>query len=97
MVIVCPLHHYHRTDHLEAVVERMRVLGPPTLRGYWDDEARAWLMREGTHRLLAALRLGLAPRLRPIPWWRTRASLERARWAAVRRGHRFPEVQVCGS
>lgn len=97
MTIVCPLHHYYRPDHLETVVDRMRALGPPTLRGYRDPETGAWLMREGTHRLRAALRLGLAPRLLPIPWWRTRASLERARWAARKRGHRFPEVQVCGS
>lgn len=94
MIIVCALHTYHRTEHVHAVAELMRTLGPPVLRGHLDQETGAWLMREGTHRLLAALALGVAPVLVPIPWWRSRASLERARHAAAARGHRFPAVVV---
>lgn len=93
-MIVCSLHAHFDEAHLADVIEQMRVLGPPVLRGYHDAESGAWLMREGTHRLRAALHLGLAPALRPISWWRSRASLERARHAAAIRGHDFPCVEI---
>ena len=96
MVLVCPLHAYHRPEHVRAVAEQMRTLGPPVLRGYHDEHTGAWLMSEGTHRLRAALALGVAPVLVPVRWWRSRASLVRARHAAAQYGHRFPAVVVRG-
>ena len=42
----------------------------------------------------AALALNVAPVMVPIPWWRSKASLERARYAAMRNGHAFPRVEV---
>lgn len=92
MVIVNPLHWYYRPAHLEHVIAEMRRLGPPRLRAHFDGEV--WHAQEGTHRLRAAKALGVAPVLIPVPWRRTRASLERARYAAIRDGHVFVRVEV---
>jgi len=90
--VVNPLHAHFRPDHLEHVVAEMRVRGAPVLRAHFDGEV--WHAREGTHRLRAALRLGLAPILVPVPWRKTRGALERARLAAALHGHVFPVVEV---
>lgn len=95
-IVVCPLHAYYRSEHLTGVVQLMRRLGPPTLRGYWDPETGAWFMREGCHRLRAAHALGLTPSLVSIPWWRQRHALTRARFAAMEYGLTFPDVKVLG-
>lgn len=92
-VIVCPLHHHFRPDHLERVTEQMRTLGPPRLRGHVDSSGFIFL-REGTHRIRAAHALGLVPIVVNEPWWRSRPSLMRARWAARLRGLRFDTVAV---
>ncbi len=91
-VLVNPLHHYFTPTHLDHVIGEMRKRGAPVLRAYHDGEV--WHAREGTHRLRAALALGLTPVLVPVPWWRTRASLERARYAAIRNAHTFARVEV---
>ncbi len=91
-VLVTPLHAHFRQDHLEHVIGEMRRRGPPVLRAYFDGEV--WYAREGTHRLRAAKILGVVPILRSVPWWRTRASLERARFAAVRNAHEFERVDI---
>ena len=93
-MIVCPLHWYYSADHLAEVQAEMVRRGPPRLRGYLDEVSGAFLLREGTHRVRAAQRLGLVPVLVPIPWWRARARLDRARVAATTRGLRFPEVSI---
>lgn len=62
-MIVCPLHWYYSADHLAEVQDEMAVRGPPRLRGYMDDEAGVFLLREGTHRIrsrVAARTRGLA-------------------------------------
>lgn len=92
-VIVCPLHHYHRPDHLEHVIAEMHRRGAPVLRAHFDGEA--WFAREGTHRLRAALLLGFVPVLVPVPWPRTLAALERARFAAMRHSHLFDRIEIC--
>ena len=66
----------------------MRTRGAPTLRGYRDRLTGAVLLREGCHRIRAAHALDLAPVLVEIPWWRSAASLERARYAAF--SHALP-------
>lgn len=90
--IVVPLHHYYREAHLEHVIAEMRRRGSPVLRAHFDDGV--WYAREGTHRLRAALALGVAPVLVAVPWHRTREAMRRARFAAASRGHVFPRVEV---
>ena len=92
MILVNPLHHYHRPAHLIHVTAEMRRRGAPTIRAHFDGEV--WHCKEGTHRLRAALALGIAPVLVSVPWWRSAAALERARYAAVRNAHAFPRVVV---
>lgn len=94
MVRVTPLHHYYRTAHLEHVIGEMRRRGAPVIRAHWDEAIGAWLAREGTHRLRAALALGIAPTIAPIPWWRSGAALRSARYAACARAHEFADVNV---
>lgn len=93
-MIVCPLHWYYSAAHLVEVQEEMRRRGPPSLRGFLDEEAGAFYLREGTHRIRAALALGLSPTLIRVPWWRSRGSLVSARFAAQRRGLLFEAVDL---
>lgn len=91
-IVVCPLHWYFRADHVAEVAAEMAHRGPPRLRGYLDLEAGVFLLREGTHRIRAAHRLGLAPVLVPICWWRAQNRLRSARIAAATRGLTFDRV-----
>jgi hypothetical protein len=50
---------------LAAVVEEMRRLGPPTL--YARREPWGWQLLEGSHRAVAAMRLGYPITLREAP------------------------------
>lgn len=90
--VVTPLHAYYRPAHLEHVIAEMRRRGAPRIRAHFDGAT--WFAREGTHRLRAAKALGLAPILVPVRWWRSRAALERAQFAAVEYGHVFPEIEI---
>lgn len=94
MPLVNPLHHYYSEDHLRHVISEMRRRESPVLRGFFDGEV--WHMREGTHRLRAAKALGIAPTLVHVPWWRSKAALERARYGAILRAHEFDRVEVRG-
>lgn len=94
MIVVTPLHEHFSPPHLEHVVSEMRRLGPPMIRAFLDIETGAWLAQEGTHRLRAALRLGIAPIMAPVRWTRGANALERARFAAIQRGHIFNRVEV---
>lgn len=91
-ITVNPLHDYFRPAHLEHVIGEMKRLGSPVLRGYLDIEANIWHAREGTHRLRAAKALGLTPVFVPVPWGKSKAALERARFAASLYGHTFDRV-----
>lgn len=93
-MIVCPLHWYFCATHLVEVEAEMLRRGPPRLRGYMDEEAGVFLLREGTHRIRAAHHLGIVPVLVSIPWWRARARLVNARVAAATRGLEFAEVTL---
>ena len=95
MIIVTPLHWYYRPAHLAHVIGEMRRLGPPRIRAHFDGEV--WFAREGTHRLRAAKALGITPVMVPVPWHRSKPSLARARYAAIRDGHVFARVDVEGS
>jgi hypothetical protein len=90
VVIVCPLHAYYSREHLTEVMATMRVLGGPVLRGHHRDGVV--YLREGTHRIRAAWRLGLVPTIIAGPWWRSRQALANARHAADRRGIYFETV-----
>lgn len=94
MTVVSPLHRYFSQAHLEHVAAQMCELGAPRLRGYYDEATGCWLLMEGTHRIRAAKLLGLAPALISVPWWRSAAALERARFAAAEYGCLFPVVNV---
>lgn len=93
-VIVCPLHWYFCEAHLAEVEAEMERRGPPLLRGHFDRVSGAFLLREGTHRIRAAHRLGLVPTLVDGPWWRARRSLDNARMAAAHRGLSFPVIEL---
>lgn len=97
MTIVTPLHAHFSPAHLADVIQAMRKLGPPRIRAHHDASSGAWLALEGTHRLRAALVLGLAPVMVPVRWPRSQMALERARFAAVERGHVFARVEVAAS
>ena len=88
-MIVCPLHAHYSSAHLERVAAEMRRLGAPAIRAHYDAAYGVWLAQEGTHRLRAALLLGLAPVMIPVQWPRSRRALERARFAAIRNAHVF--------
>lgn len=93
-MVVCPLHRYYDELHLEHVAQQMETRGPPVLRGAIVGELV--LLREGTHRIRAASRLGLVPIIVPIRWWRTRAALARAHFSAARYGLTFERIEVRG-
>lgn len=93
-MLVCPLHWYFNPGHLAEVEAEMLRRGPPRLRGHLDAETGVFLLVEGTHRIRAAHRLGLAPVLIDGPWWRARDRLVGARIAARRRGLSFDRVEV---
>ena len=88
-MVVNPLHGYFRQDHLVHVVGEMRRRGAPKIRAFYDAEVGIWHAREGSHRLRAAVLLGLLPELVSVPWDKTRAALYRARIAADRHAHVF--------
>ncbi len=92
VVLVNPLHWYFSPSHLAHVIGVMQRLGPPVIRAYFDGEM--WHAREGTHRLRACLVLGIAPRLVPSKWPKSKAALERARLGALRRAHVFRKIEV---
>lgn len=93
MVVVTALHHHHDAERLLHVIARMSVLGPPVIRAY-HDAGYGWFALEGTHRLRAAMLLGVAPAMLSVGWWRSREALQRARFAALLRGHHFSHVEV---
>ena len=92
--VVTPLHEHFSPARLAQVVAEMRRRGPPRIRAYFDAVSVAWFCFEGTHRLRAALQLGIAPVLVPVRWHRGPAALVRARHAARIRGHVFARVEV---
>lgn len=76
----------------EEIPALVRVLRR-SLEGMTPEWAAwVWHMKEGTHRLRAAKALGIAPTLVHVPWWRTKAALERARYGTVLRAHEFERV-----
>ena len=61
MTTVILLHSHFEQDHLNAVVEEMKVMGAPTIRAYdlgFDNLIQAI---EGCHRLRACEVLGITP------------------------------------
>jgi hypothetical protein len=93
-MIVVPLHEHFSPARLAMVVDKMRALGPPRIRAYFDAPTRAWFSMEGAHRLRAAKLLAVAPIMVPVRWRRGRRALERARYAIPRRGHVFDALQI---
>jgi len=66
MTTVYLLHNHFDSDHLDAVVKEMKVLGAPTIRAYelgFDGLIQAI---EGCHRLRACEVLGIVPNIELI-------------------------------
>lgn len=76
---VVPLHRYFSPDHLVHVTEEMKQRGSPRIRAFWDNLSERWYAMEGTHRLRAAVRLGMTPIMIPVSWPKTQLALIRAR------------------
>ena len=59
----------NKTDesHLEKVMTAMQTLGAPTVKAAWDECYGMWVALEGSHRIVAAQRLGLMPIIDEIP------------------------------
>lgn len=93
-MIVVPLHRHFSPSRLEDVVEKMRIMGSPRIRAYFDPPSRAWFSMEGTHRLRAALILRVPPTMVPTRWSRGQVALERARHAIRLRGHAFDALLI---
>lgn len=93
-MIVVPLHKYFSPARLAMVIGKMRSMGPPRIRAYFDAASRAWFSLEGTHRLRAAKLLGVAPIMVPVRWPRGWMALERARHAIPRRSHVFDGLLI---
>lgn len=53
--------------HLENVIAEMRNLGAPAIRAAWSENYGAWVALEGSHRIVAAQRLGLTPTIIQVP------------------------------
>jgi hypothetical protein len=51
----------HQTDeeHLNQVKMEMHQLGPPKIKAVWEAGWETWVALEGTHRITAAVDLGL--------------------------------------
>lgn len=60
--VVAP--HLPSKRRLAVVAEEMRVLGPPTIRAWWDGEK--WIALEGSHRLAAASQLRMTPEIEEL-------------------------------
>lgn len=93
-VTVTPLHQHFSPARLAQVLDTMLRVGAPRIRAYFDAVSNAWYALEGTHRLRAAHLLGVAPILVPVRWPRRATALDRARYAAPRRGHVFARIDV---
>lgn len=94
MITVTPLHRHFSPAYLSHVLAEMARRGAPKLRDYHDEITGCWLLAKDTHRIRAASLLGFVPVLVPVPWWRSAAALERARFAAAEYGYRFPVVEI---
>ena len=55
------VHNHFSAEHLAAVIEQMKTLGAPEIHAVWNACADQWVALEGSHRIRAAKKLGLAP------------------------------------
>jgi hypothetical protein len=52
-------HDHYSEEHLQEVIEEMKILGPPVIRAVWQECWDMYVALEGCHRLRAAKALGL--------------------------------------
>lgn len=52
--------------HLAEVMNEMQSLGAPVVRAFWSEAWEAFVAVEGSHRVVAAHRLGLVPEIEEI-------------------------------
>lgn len=58
----------NKTDakHVAEVVAEMRTKGAPAIHAVWHEGYGAWVAIEGSHRIAAAVELGLTPEMMPV-------------------------------
>jgi hypothetical protein len=57
------VHDHYDQDHLEKVIEEMKVLGTPSIKAVWSEAYGFYCAIEGCHRIRAAKALGLVPEI----------------------------------
>lgn len=67
MISVALFHRHYDEDHLGEVVTEMQAMGAPEIRAFWWEAQGVWLALEGCHRLRAAERLGITPKMIEVP------------------------------
>lgn len=60
------LHSHYEQEHLEQIIEEMKILGTPSIKAIWMECWNSWVALEGCHRLRAAYVLGLIPEIEEI-------------------------------
>lgn len=93
-MIITPLHRHFSPSHLADVVAAMRIMGPPRIRAYYDATSGAWFALEGTHRLRAALQLGMSPVMVPVRWPRSRTVRRNRARSRVRASRRHAVIRI---
>ena len=78
---IVPLHDYFCERRLIRVLTQMRELGPPALQASLAADGR-WYLREGSHRIRAAVLLRWPILLIPVPGVMNAKALERAAYRA---------------
>jgi len=58
--------HAANPTHLAEVTDEMQSLGAPVIRAFWSEAYGAFVAVEGSHRVVAAHRLGLIPEVEEI-------------------------------
>lgn len=62
-MLVALTHKHYTEEHLQEVIEEMKVLGTPKIHAVWMEVYNHWVALEGCHRLRAAEILGLTPEI----------------------------------
>jgi hypothetical protein len=67
-MIIIPPHGLDENNHLDQVIADMRQMGAPVIKAVWLEAYVAWMALEGSHRIVAAKRLGLEPQIEAVEY-----------------------------
>lgn len=62
------VHDHYSEEHLEEVIEQMKVLGAPEIHAVWMECYGHYAALEGCHRIRAAKELGLTPEIEIVDY-----------------------------